>query len=82
MNKMLIYSAFSANYYEIPESDYSLLDPGQLPLTKYPKRNCNKCHGRGHLGKDKQTCTYVICNCIKKVINVDLIKKTETQIIK
>jgi hypothetical protein len=82
MNKMLIYSAFSATYYEIPESDYSLLDPGQLPLIKKPQQNCNKCFGRGHLGKDKQTYTYAICNCVRKVINRDLIKRTEEQILK
>lgn len=73
----LIYSAFSGTFYKIPEKDLSLLDMGQLPLLKEPKK-CNKCHGRGHLGRDNQTLSYFICNCVKKVIDLEEIKKSLT----
>lgn len=77
MNKILIYSLFSATYYEVLESDVSLLDIGQLPLLKRPKSNCNKCQGRGHLGRDTQNYTYAVCSCVRKVINFDIIKSAE-----
>ena len=52
--KMWMYSIFSGTFYEIPESDFPLMDIGQLPLTKKPN-NCSKCHDRGHMGRDTKT---------------------------
>jgi hypothetical protein len=77
MNKMNIYSVFSGTYYTIPESDFKILDVGQLPLTKTPPRNCKKCHGRGHLGRDKMNYVYAVCSCVRKCINFDIIKSAE-----
>jgi hypothetical protein len=77
MNKILIYSAFSGTYYEILESDISLLDIGQIPLLNKPKSNCNKCQGRGHTGRDTQNYTYAVCSCVRKVINFNIIKSAE-----
>jgi hypothetical protein len=74
---ILIYSAFSGTYYEIPESDIKLLEVGQVPLLKKPSSKCSKCFGRGHLGKDTQSYTYFICNCVQKVINHDIMKHVE-----
>lgn len=74
-NKKLMYSVFSGTFYEVLDSDVSLLDIGQVPLTKKPSSNCSKCYGRGHVGKDIQTCGYILCSCIRKVIDYDIIKK-------
>jgi hypothetical protein len=73
----LIYSAFSGTYYNILEEDITLLDVGQIPLKKSPPSSCKKCHGRGHLGRDKNTYAYHICNCIRKNVDFDFIKKIE-----
>lgn len=77
MNKTLIYSAFSGTFYEVLESDIPLLDVGQIPLLKKPKSNCNKCYGRGHMGRDTQNYTYDVCYCVRKVVNFDIIKSAE-----
>jgi len=74
----IIYSAFSGTFYTIPEKDFSLLDMGQLPLTKRPSSSCKKCQGRGHIGRDSQTFTYQICNCVRKVLDIEEIKKSIT----
>ena len=74
----IIYSAFSGTYYTIPEKDFTLLDMGQLPLLKRPPTNCKKCNGRGHLGRDNQSLHYYICNCVRKVLDVDAIKSSLT----
>jgi|LakMenEpi03Aug12_release.lakeMendotaPanAssembly.Ray.scaffolds.fasta_scaffold27880_4 hypothetical protein len=80
-NKTLMYSAFSGSFYEIPENDLKLMDIGQLPLKKKPSSSCSKCYGRGHLGRDTQTYGYLICSCVRKVINYDIIKQNHgTQI--
>jgi hypothetical protein len=73
----LIYSAFSGTFYEIPEKDFPLLDMGQIPLSKKPK-NCKKCFDRGNLGRDNQTFQYSICNCVKKSVDLEEIKKSIT----
>lgn len=69
-----IFSAYSGTFYTIPEKDLSLLDSGQLPLLKKPS-SCKKCLGRGHNGRDNQNFSYVVCNCVKKVIDLEEIKK-------
>jgi hypothetical protein len=74
-----IYSAFSGTFYTILEKDFSLLDMGQLPLVKIPPSSCKKCNGRGHLGRDNQTFHYYICNCVRKCLDVELIKKSIEQ---
>jgi hypothetical protein len=74
----IIFSAFSGTFYTIPEKDFSLLDMGQIPLTKNPSSSCKKCNGRGHIGRDNQTLTYQICNCVRKVLDIEEIKKSIT----
>ena len=74
-NKTLMYSVFSGTFYEVLDSDVNLMDIGQLPLVKKPSSSCSKCYGRGHIGKDTQTCGYLLCSCVRKVINYDIIKK-------
>jgi hypothetical protein len=73
-----IYSAFSGTFYTIIDKDFSLLDMGQLPLTKRPSSSCKKCQGRGHIGRDNQNFQYYICNCVKKMLDVEKIKKSIT----
>lgn len=74
METNLIYSVFSGTYYEVLTKDVPLLNMGQIPLKKQPPSNCKKCYGRGHLGREKHTYAYNICNCVRKNINFDLVK--------
>ena len=71
----LIYSAFSGTFFTIPEKDVMLMEIGQLPLTKQPSSGCKKCFGRGHLGRDKENLAYELCNCVRKVIDVETVNK-------
>jgi hypothetical protein len=71
----LVYSAFSGTYLTIPEQDLLLMEVGHIPLKKQPQSSCNKCHGRGHLGRDNQSFFYYICNCVKKVMDMEQIEK-------
>ena len=71
---MKIYSIFSGTFYDVQDEDFPLLDIGQLPLKKEPSKSCSKCYGRGHTGRNYENLTYSVCNCVKKVINFDLIK--------
>ena len=73
-NPMLMYSIFSGTFYEIPDSDFHLMDGGQIPLLKKPSSSCSKCYGRGHLGRDTQSFGYTVCNCVRKVANINLLK--------
>jgi hypothetical protein len=73
MQTKLIYSAFSATFYEVPESDVKLLDVGQVPLKQQPKK-CKHCLNRGYVGRDVNNLAYEICNCVRKVIDFDYIK--------
>jgi hypothetical protein len=74
---ILLFSVFSGTFYEVLKDDFKLLDVGQLPLTQKPNSRCNKCFGRGHLGRDTQTYGYAVCNCLRKVIDHDMIKHVE-----
>ena len=70
-----IYNIFSGTYLEIPEPDLNVLCLGQIPLKNIPNFNCKKCYGKGHIGKDSVSFAYQICSCVRKNINIDLIKK-------
>lgn len=70
-----IFSTFSGTFYEIPEKDVSLLVMGQLPLKKKPSTSCKKCYGRGYVGRDAENLGYYACHCVKKVIDMDEMKK-------
>jgi hypothetical protein len=78
-NNRQIYSVFSGTFYEIPEKDIKLIDIGQLPLIKKPSSSCNKCYGRGHLGRDAKNLTYQICKCIRKNIDFEVIENLKKQ---
>ena len=73
----LLYSPFAGIYWEVPEGDFSLTDVTQIPLTKRPSK-CNKCFNRGHLGRDKVNYVYLVCNCVRKVIDRDKIKRADS----
>jgi len=78
INSILIYSVFSGSFYDLPESDASLLEVGHLPLTGKPKK-CNKCYNRGYSGRDSVNLTYSPCLCVHKVLNFDILKKIENK---
>jgi|APGre2960657404_1045060.scaffolds.fasta_scaffold14728_1 hypothetical protein len=75
MNKSkTIYSVFSGTFYELPEKDVKILDIGQIPLKRNQSASCNKCYGRGQIGRDMTNFSYQICKCVRKNIDFDLIK--------
>lgn len=42
---------------------------GQWEITGItPDKKCNKCYGRGHLGRNSTTDQYLLCKCISKQI--------------
>ena len=73
-----IYSIFSGTFFELPEKDLDLLIAGQAALTKKPSSSCKKCLGRGHIGRDSQTLMYQPCNCIRKALDLEQLKKNIT----
>jgi len=34
-------------------------------IARQPKKNCRHCHGRGHMGKNLITGSYVPCYCVE-----------------
>jgi hypothetical protein len=72
-----VYSVFSGTLYEILNEDIKYLDEGQLPLNQKPKTNCKKCYGRFNIGRDSQNFSYYPCSCLRKLVNVDIIKGLE-----
>jgi len=73
---ILVYSVFSGTFYEILESDFKLLDIGQIPLIKAPSK-CSKCYGRGHQGRDKMTYGFAVCSCLRKLVDHAIIGNAE-----
>lgn len=37
-----------------------------IPLDQHPNPKCKKCYGRGHVGFDLKSQTWVICKCTEK----------------
>jgi hypothetical protein len=72
-----VYSVFSGTIYDVLESDIKLLDVGQVPLIKNPPRNCKKCYGRYNTGRDHQNYSFSPCSCLRKVVNVDIVRSLE-----
>jgi hypothetical protein len=78
LNKTIqMFSVFSGTFYEVLRNDIKFLDVGQLPLKKKINSRCSKCFGRGHLGRDTQTHGYIVCNCLRKSVDHDMIKHVE-----
>ena len=78
MNKTIyIYSVFSGTIYDVLESDVKHLDVGQIPLNKNPSNSCKKCYGRYNLGRNLQNYAYTPCSCLRKVVNVDIVRNLE-----
>jgi len=76
-NTTHVYSVFSGTLYEILTSDIKYLDEGQIPLSSLPKKNCKKCYGKFNLGRDAQNLTYSPCSCLRKVVNLDIVRSLE-----
>jgi hypothetical protein len=79
MNKKLLYfSIFSGDIYEVLPEDEKALDSFQLPLKERPK-SCRKCHGYLYLHYSLTDKQYVLCpTCAKKYIDyAKLLNKNE-----
>lgn len=80
MKTIPMFSIFSGTFYDLLETDLNLMDEGQLPLIKNPSSSCKKCYGRGHIGRDAQNYGFIPCMCVRKVINLSIIKRAEQPI--
>ena len=72
-----VYSVFSGTLYEVLEEDLKHLDVGQLPLKDLPRSSCKKCYQRFSDGRDATNYTYSPCSCLRKLVDVDIIKSLE-----
>lgn len=61
MNKKLFFSVLSGVIYELPEDMKKSLDQYQIPLTKKPPSNCNKCYGRLYTGYNLSLKVFNVC---------------------
>ena len=69
MNKNWYISLISGMSYCLPENMCDNVDKYQIKLTQKPKGNCKKCFGRGYSGFDQKLQIYMLCNCIKKIVD-------------
>ena len=65
-NKLNIFSVYSGILYTVNEDEFSLLDDGQVPLTKEPSA-CKKCYSRRYTGFNLEKNMYTLCTCIHKI---------------
>ena len=69
MNINWYISLVSGIIYSLPENMCNNIDKYQVKLTQKPKDNCKKCFGRGYIGYDNNMQIYMLCNCIKKIVD-------------
>ena len=79
-NKKNCFSIFSGEFYECLEEDIKILGEGQLPLLKKKLKNCKKCYGRGHLGRNSENFWFHACSCVQKLIDFDILKINNVKI--
>lgn len=83
MTKRVVFSLVTGRIFEINEDEIQSLDNNQLLLNSVPNKNCKKCYGRFHVGKNLKNDMYTICpKCTIKYIDFDdmenrLIKKNK-----
>ena len=46
--------------------DKAKLPEGMIRPREYAKSSCNKCYGKGIVGVNTLTDSYVICKCVQK----------------
>ena len=56
-----VINVYSSEIYQIEDKDIKNLLEGEIPLNSLPKQRCKKCFGRGHIGFDKVSETYILC---------------------
>jgi hypothetical protein len=73
MNDLKLYfSMISGDMYYIEPDEVKNLDKSQIPLTKKPRGNCNRCYGRFHIGFETKKKYYIPCpKCMKKCVDWD-----------
>ena len=71
------YSLVTGRIERILADEVKLLEVYQIPLTRRPRENCNKCYGRAFINQDVQHKVYLPCNCVKKVIDTENYKNGE-----
>lgn len=72
-NKKWCFSLVTGEIFEIDDLDIPVLFNYQIPLIKKPSSSCNKCYGRGYIGKNDDY--YIPCSCLEKYIDYKNFKK-------
>ena len=80
--KINIFNVFSGNVIQIPEKDLKILDISQIPLKSYPKINKKQNYGRLYTGRDKDNFVYYAAPCVLKVVDQELSKSLNKDLIK
>ena len=78
-DKILVFSVFAGEFYEIPAKDEKHPVPEILPLISKPK-NCKKCYNRGFTGRNSNNFAHIICSCVQKVLDLPKIKATDERL--
>ena len=64
-NTCWVYSLLTGQYYTLLKEEVKHLYSWQIPFTKKPKSNCNKCYGRAYTGHNPKSNVYEPCHkCI------------------
>jgi hypothetical protein len=80
--KINIFNVFSGTIIQIPEKDLKILDISQVPLKSYPKINKKQNYGRLYTGRDKDNFVYYAAPCVLKVVDQELSKSLNKDLIK
>jgi len=80
--KINIFNVFSGTVIQIPEKDLKILDISQIPLKSYPKINKKQNYGRLYTGRDKDNFVYYAAPCVLKVVDQELSKSLNKDLIK
>lgn len=76
MEKITCFSVVTGKIFDINEDEKDTLTSFQLVLTRVPDKNCPKCFGRMHIGKNIQKGFYEICpKCLSKCIDFKDMRK-------
>ena len=68
--KLLYFSLFSGQIYDVPEDEVKLLDGFQIPLIERPKDTCRKCYGRFYTAFNTTGGYYEVCaSCARKYVD-------------
>ena len=61
----LVQKVMTAEQVSVVNAERERTGQGKIEeIAKMPNPSCRRCHGRGHLGKDVKSDTYIKCVCV------------------